>query len=99
MTRVSQSAIQVRSELSKARGPGRSDERHPFVFEFDGSETTKELPLGWKPYAVYLDGSRQFEGSSDDYTVTFDGFKYSVVWAVAPSNTSACHIDAERQNA
>ena len=48
-------------------------------------------------WAVYLDGLRQFEGPGNDYTVTQDGFKYSVVWAVAPANTSACHIDAERQ--
>ena len=94
MARASKKAINARADLGK---PSATATRHAFQLEFDGSETTKTLDFGWKPYAVYLDGLRQFEGPGNDYTVTQDGFKYSVVWAVAPANTSACHIDAERQ--
>lgn len=98
MAQMSRSEINVVALLAKLAGLKPPPERNTFVFDFDGSETTKELPQGWKPFAVYLDGSRQFEGSGDDYTLKDDGFRYSIIWAVAPANTSSCHIDAERQN-
>lgn len=97
MTTATQGAVNVRAILNKLSAMRQPPTRESFTFEFDGTETTQTLPTGWKPYAVFLDGSRQFLGAGDDCDVSFDGFRYSVVWSVAPSNTSACHIDAERQ--
>lgn len=97
MARVSMPAQNVRSMLAKLAGLKPAPERATFQREFDGTNAVQILPAGWKPVAVYLDGLRQFEGASDDCTVSFNGFLYSVTWAVTPANTSACHIDAERQ--
>jgi|GEM_PF-2659425 len=96
MTRVKQPAIQFRSEIAKQEGMQPNGQRHEFTFEFDGTETAKTLPPGWKPYAVYLDGLRQFKGENNDFEIKSDGSRWSVVWAIAPANNSACHIDAER---
>lgn len=96
MAQANQPAINLRSLLAKLKNLKPAPVRETFTFEFDGTETSQVLPLGWKPFAVYLDGLRQFEGVNNHYTAASDGFQYTVTWAVAPSGTSACHIDAER---
>ena len=60
-------------------------EPHEFWLVGDSSETNFSIPSGWKPKHVYVDGSLMKPGSGDDYTVSFDGFAYTVVFAVAPA--------------
>jgi len=50
----------------------------------DSAETDFDLESGWTPNQVYVDGALMKPGSGDDYTVTSDGFKHTVVFAVAP---------------
>lgn len=88
-------SINLRTIAAKILSLESPPKRETFVFEFDGTETEKVLKKGWEPKAVFLDGSREREGTGNDYTVSFDGFVYSVVWAVAPSSTSFAQIDAE----
>jgi hypothetical protein len=79
---ISKPAINLRKELNKGAAKYRIE---TFAFTGDSSETTFALPNGWEPKFVYSDGARKREGSGNDYTVTFDGFIYSVVFAVAPA--------------
>jgi len=57
------------------------------IHEFTGdtSETDFALPKGFKPVVVFENGSLVREGSGEDYTVSFDGFVRTVVFASAPA--------------
>ena len=63
------------------------------LVDFDGTETVKTVDLGWKPYAVYLDGSRLIEGDNEDYVISFAEFNWLVTFAIAPSDTLRAQID------
>ena len=95
MARITKSALNLRELLAKLSSLKSAPRRHTFDYEFDGTETSKTLPAGWKPYAVYMNGEREREGTGNDYTLSFDGFAWSVNWPIAPNNTSYTQIDAE----
>lgn len=82
--RVSKQAINLREELVSLRNPPRYVQEL-FWFSGDSSTTDFSLQHGWKPKFVYVDGALFREGTNEDYTVVFDGFTYSVVFAVAPA--------------
>jgi len=67
-----------------------------FWFLGDAVVTSFILPIGFKPYSVYNAGARVKEGSADEYTVSYDGSVYSVVFAVAPANGNDICIDGVR---
>lgn len=69
--------------------------RHSYPFEFDGTETTKVLPSGWKPTAVYLSGPRQLVGSGGEVTFTESYGIWTVTWDTAPLVTDWAYVDAE----
>ena len=94
---VSKPAVNLREELADLRNPPRYAQE-VFWFEGDGSETDFALERGWKPKFVYDAGSLQKEGSGDDYTVSYDGFIYTVVFGTAPTNLNAVGIIAERED-
>ena len=56
-----------------------------FWFSGDGAITSFALQRGWKPKLVYIDGALKRPGTGEDYTVSYDGFIYSLVFAVAPA--------------
>ena len=56
-----------------------------FWFSGDGATTTFALPRGWKPKFAYVSGALKRPGIGEDYTVSYDGFIYSLVFAVAPA--------------
>lgn len=56
-----------------------------FWFSGDGATTTFALARGWKPKFVYVDGALKRPGTGEDYTVSYDGFFYSLAFAVAPA--------------
>lgn len=83
--RISKPAINLRAllaKLSAIRPPAR---RETFWFTGNGSTTTFTLPRGWAPAEVHAPNLRRI-GAGNDYTVAFDGFTYSVVFAVAPAS-------------
>lgn len=83
---VEKAAVNLREELAALRAKvAQSYKQEPFWFAGNGSTTTFALARGWKPKFVYVDGALKREGSTEDYTVTYDGFIYSVVFAVAPA--------------
>ncbi|WP_417257342.1 hypothetical protein [Celeribacter sp.] len=82
--KVSKEEMNLREELNKLRAQV-ARRQEPFWFDGNGADTSFALPHGWKPKFVYVDGALYREGASEDYTVTFDGFVYTVEFAVAPS--------------
>lgn len=51
----------------------------------DSSTVTFAVTKGFYPHMVYVAGALMRSGTGEDYTVSFDGFVYSVVFAVAPA--------------
>lgn len=88
---VTQPAKNLREELASLKYKGGHTHA---VAEFTGDSTAVSFAIqaGWKPYAVYSAGARKRKGASEDYTVTFDGHIYTVVFAVAPA---AVNIDID----
>ena len=78
-------AINLRDELTSLRNPVRF-EQQTFFYSGDSSTTDFPLPKGWRPANVFVDGALYRPGSSEDYTISFDGFVYTVVMAVAPAS-------------
>lgn len=65
-------------------------------FDATASQTTFTLPVGWEIVAVYAQGSIKREGAAKDWTRTFDGFKWSVVFASGRSASDWISILARR---
>ena len=86
---ASKDSISLRSELAELRAEInalKASRLHLFWFAGDGTETDFALTKGWKPLTVFDGGSLQKTGSADEYEVSFDGFAYTVSFAVAPTN-------------
>ena len=84
MARASKPAINLReklADLANQPAPRR------VTFWTSGDTTTTDFPLetGWKPADVFVNGAIMRPGSGEDYTVSFDGVTYTVVFAVAPA--------------
>ena len=93
--KISKPVINVREELADLRNPPMYSQEI-FWFTGDASETDFSLAKGWKPKFVYDGGSIQKEGSGDDYTVTYNGFVYTVEFDTAPASGNDVGIIAER---
>ena len=94
---ASKPALNLRDLLARIVGIERRLKRGmpllpPVLFTGDASTTAFALPKGAKPYAVFNNGSLAVEGSGDDYTVSFDGFVYTVTFAVAPGSGNSIAI-------
>lgn len=85
---VTQSAINLRSELG--RGGAKPGAQEDFWVNGDGATTTFTLQSGWKPKRAFVGGALMRPGDGNDYEVSFDGFIYSVVFAVAPGSVPIC---------
>ena len=83
---IEKSAQNLREELAALRAKvavGVAQEA--FWFSGTGAQIAFVLPRGWKPKFVYVDGALRRPGTGEDYTVSFDGFIYTVTFAVAPA--------------
>jgi hypothetical protein len=95
---LTKDAINLRDELDKNRPiPAGPPYQQHNLGTGDGTLTTFAMPKGWQPLGVYKAGSRQTEGSGNDYTTSFDGFVYSVVFSVAPASGNVIIADAWRK--
>ena len=86
-------AANIRERVAKAFYD-KTGSREDFEFTGDGSATDFALPAGWKPKRSYIDGSKKREGNAEDYTVKYDGFAYSVSFAVAPALNAEIDVEA-----
>lgn len=81
-------ALSLRKIAAKLTALGNrvSGLRHapPERFSGDGSTTAFAMPEGKTPWLVQLENAPQIEGDSDDFTKSFDGFVWTVTFAVAP---------------
>ena len=93
--RASKPAVNLREELADLRNQPRYTQQ-TFFYSGDSSETDFPLPKGWKPVNVFVDGALFRPGSGEDYTISYDGFIYTVVMAVAPASVDV-GIICERQ--
>ena len=86
--RIAKPAQILREELATPRGQASRGQRLLPQLRFAGnaSTTTFALPQGMTPFAVFVAGALVREGAADDYTTSFDGFIYRVVFAVAPGS-------------
>lgn len=69
-----------------------------FHFDGDGSATDFDIRNGYKPVYVYDDGALKKEGSGDDYEVVYDGYTYTVSFAVAPASGNDVAVIGVREN-
>jgi hypothetical protein len=84
---VSKPAVNLREELAKLKSRTSYVEQQ-FWYTGDAATTDFALQNGWKPLHVFNAGAIQKEGASDDYEVVYDGFTYTVSFAVAPANAA-----------
>ena len=83
---ISKPELNLREELAALRAKVAAGvAQEAFWFSGDGATTTFALLRGWKPKFVYVDGALRRSGTGEDYTVTYDGFIYSLIFAVAPA--------------
>lgn len=92
---VTQTAINLREKVAQIKIQ-KDTSLIPFWFLGDAATTSFILPQGFKPYAVYNAGLRVKEGTADEYTVSYDGSIYTVVFAVAPALNNDVCIDGVR---
>lgn len=93
---ISKPALNLREQLAKLAGLNLAPKQETFFYSGDSSETDFPLPKGWKPVNVFVDGALYRPGPSEDYTISYDGFVYTVVMAVAPASVDV-GIIAERE--
>lgn len=89
---IEQEAKSLRAELAALRAQVAASRQQQFWFTGNGSQTAFVMPRGWRPLHVFNAGALQKEGSGNHYTVSFDGFLYSVTFATAPANLAAIGI-------
>lgn len=94
--RINKPALNLREQLAKFAGLNPAPEQETFFYSGDSSNTDFALPQGWKPKNVFVDGALYRPGSGEDYEVSYDGFIYTVVMAVAPASVDV-GIIAERE--
>ena len=84
--KITRPALNLLEELAILRSQVARSAQEPFWFTGNGATTAFPLPRGWVPKFVYVDGALKREGSGEDYTITYDGFARSAVFAVAPGS-------------
>jgi hypothetical protein len=83
---ISKPELNLREELVALRAKDTAGvAQEAFWFSGDVATTTFAMPRGWKPKFAYVGGALKRPGTGEDYTVSYDGFIYSLVFAVAPA--------------
>lgn len=80
--------LDVRGEIDALKALLNKPSPTPQEEQGDAIETTFAVREGFKPVLVFDAGQLRKEGAAEYYTVTFDGFIYSVVFASAPGSGS-----------
>jgi len=92
---IDKQAINLREKVAQIKA-AKNTELVDFWFLGNAALTSFSLPKGFKPYAVYNGGLRVKNGITDEYTVSYDGSIYTVVFAVAPALNNDICIDGVR---
>jgi hypothetical protein len=87
VVRIEQPAINLRADLAKLGQPETKGLLAPREqIPADGVQVAFKVPVGFKAYAVDSAGLIRVEGALEEYTQTFDGFQWVVIFAQAPAN-------------
>lgn len=83
---ITKPALNLREELAELRARvALGVAQEAFWFSGDGATIRFDLSRGWKPKFIYVDGALKRPGSGEDYTVSHDGFIYTLIFSVAPA--------------
>ena len=87
--RYAQPAMLLRDELRRRRDARQAMAAVEIPLDFDSitAQTTFPLPIGFTAKGVWVAGTKKRRGPTKDYTVTFDGFRETVVFGVSPGAT------------
>lgn len=87
--RYTQPAMLLRDELRRRAEARRAMAREEIPLDFDGiaAQTIFPLPIGFTAKGVFVAGTKKRRGPTKDYTVTFDGYRETVVFGVSPGAT------------
>jgi hypothetical protein len=91
--RYVQPSMLLRDELRRREDAKRAEGRvpRPFPYVGDGTKASFTLPYGWSVHAVYRQGLIMAEGAANDYTTSFDGYRWTVTFpAAVPNNYNVC---------
>lgn len=91
--KITKPELNLREELTKAQVSLHYSQEE-FYFTGDAIITTFSLPAGWSPVFVYVDGVKVRKGAAEDFTVTFDGFIYSVEFSSPPGSSAKIDVIA-----
>jgi hypothetical protein len=88
-THYRQPAMLLRDELRRRAEARRAMAREEIPLDFDGiaAQTLFPLPIGFTAKGVFVAGQKKRKGATKDYTVTFDGYRETVVFGVSPGAT------------
>lgn len=84
-----QPGMLLRDELRRRRDARQAMAAADIPLDFDGvaAQTLFPLPIGFTVKGVLVAGQRKRRGATKDYTVTFDGYRETVVFGVSPGTT------------
>jgi len=91
--RIAAPEINLTSE--RARIVDHAGQQQTFSFTFGSADTDAALGIGWFPVSVFYGGS--LKALTTDYTIDFDGFRYTVVFGSAPG-AGTVQVVARRMN-
>jgi hypothetical protein len=91
---ITKNALNLREELASLRNQvGYHQET--FWFTGTGSQTAFIMEKGWKPINVFSAGLLQKGGTGNAYTTIYDGFVWTITFAVAPALNAQVAIVGE----
>ena len=92
--RIGQDAKNLREELASLRNQG-GYHQETFWFTGTGSQTAFVMAKCWKPINVFSAGLLQKGGTGNAYTTSYDGFVWTITFAVAPALNAQVAIIGE----
>lgn len=82
--RITRGKFSLRGVIAELLARGIPKARLKIRFTGDGVQTSFPIPYGWQVADVHSAGLLRCEGAGDDYSLTFDGQQWAVVFAIAP---------------
>jgi hypothetical protein len=91
---TTQPPVNLRAALARLAGLRQPPVQQEFWSAFTSSQTTYTLPAGWTVLRAY--GISTNYRPTTDYTTSFDGFVWTVTFAVAPGAVPVCVLGERR---
>lgn len=93
MTSVTKPPINLRAEVARLEAAAA---RRNQDFDFDNlAVSTVAMPAGWKPVRVFKNGTKLRDDGVSGWSVSFDGFIWSVVLVTALTTSDWLNVECE----